>query len=266
MKATDKSTAMQGIVYSECDTPECEGDPFISDHGFCCILSGTLTVSDGISTRTFQAGDCLFYPKDHLARFIRRPAKSVNFSSITIVLDYETLMSFSQEHGYTMHEKPANRAVVLLAPDTLLRSYLDLLLLYLKTDVQEPLMQLKKKEAVMLLLHEYPELKNVLFDFTAPVKTDLEAFMEQNYKYNVELKQFAYLTGRSLATFKRDFKKIFNTSPNRWLQQKRLEEAYQLIKEKRQMPSRVYIDVGFESLSHFSHSFKGFFGLNPSTL
>lgn len=78
------------------------------------------------------------------------------------------------------------------------------------------------------------------------------------------MKRYAYLTGRSLAIFKRDFQKTFHTSPNRWIQQKRLEEAYYLIKEKGRKPSEVYLEVGFETLSHFSYSFKQFFGVNPS--
>jgi len=80
----------------------------------------------------------------------------------------------------------------------------------------------------------------------------------------VGMNRFAYLTGRSLATFKRDFDKIFHISPNRWLQQRRLQEAFYLIKEKGRKPSDVYIEVGFENLSHFSYSFKQNFGVTPS--
>ena len=90
--------------------------------------------------------------------------------------------------------------------------------------------------------------------------------MNKNYHFNVELKRFAYLTGRSLATFKRDFEKIFHSSPSRWLQQKRLREAYYLIKEKGRAPSDVYIDIGFEDLSHFSFAFKKAYGIAPSRL
>lgn len=68
--------------------------------------------------------------------------------------------------------------------------------------------------------------------FSEPGKINLEAYMNQNYKFNVDINRFAYLTGRSLATFKRDFEKIFHIPPNRWLQQKRLDDAYYLIKEK----------------------------------
>ncbi|MDQ1165566.1 AraC-like DNA-binding protein [Flavobacterium sp. SORGH_AS 622] len=109
-----------------------------------------------------------------------------------------------------------------------------------------------------------PELKDILFDFNEPGKIDLEAFMKKNFHFNVQLDRFAYLTGRSLATFKRDFQRIFEVSPSRWLLQKRLQQAYYLIKEKGKTPTEVYLEVGFEDLSHFSFAFKKQYGLSPS--
>jgi hypothetical protein len=44
--------------------------------------------------------------------------------------------------------------------------------------------------------------QHFLFDFQEPHKIDLEAFMNNNYKYNVTLSTFAKLTGRSLSTSK----------------------------------------------------------------
>ena len=118
----------------------------------------------------------------------------------------------------------------------------------------------------MILLDTNPFLKDVLFDFSEPGKIDLEAYMNGHYKFNVDINRFAYLTGRSLATFKRDFEKIFNTSPNRWLQQKRLEDAYHLIKDKGRKSSDVYMEVGFKDFSHFSFAFKKTYGVSPSRI
>jgi AraC-like DNA-binding protein len=119
---------------------------------------------------------------------------------------------------------------------------------------------------VMILLEHNPELADILFDFTEPGKIDLQAFMNRNYQFNIDINRFAYLTGRSISTFKRDFEKTFGTSPSRWLQQKRLEQAYYLISKKGKKPSDVYIEVGFENLSHFSFAFKKAYGKAPSQI
>jgi AraC-like DNA-binding protein len=123
---------------------------------------------------------------------------------------------------------------------------------------------LKVKEGVQLLLHALPWLTEFLFDFSEPYKIDLEKFMLGNFHFNVPVEKFARLTGRSLAGFKRDFQKIFGLSPRQWLQEKRLTEARHLIEKKNKKPSAIYLDLGFESLAHFSHSFKKKFGKAPT--
>lgn len=49
--------------------------------------------------------------------------------------------------------------------------------------------------------------------------------MQKNYKFNVSIERFAYLTGRSLSSFKKEFKEIFNDIPSHWLVKRRLEKA-----------------------------------------
>ena len=99
-----------------------------------------------------------------------------------------------------------------------------------------------------------------------PQKVDLEEFMNRNYKFNVSVDRFAYLTGRSLSAFKRDFKQIFNDTPNRWLIRRRLQEAYFLIEKASKRPTEIYLDLGFETLSHFSFTFKKQYGHTPTKL
>ncbi|WP_353959404.1 helix-turn-helix domain-containing protein [Mucilaginibacter aquaedulcis] len=78
--------------------------------------------------------------------------------------------------------------------------------------------------------------------------------------------RFAFLTGRSLSAFKRDFKTIFYDSPGHWLLRKRLQEAYFLLSREGQKPADIYLDLGFESLSHFSVAFKKMFGCSPTAV
>jgi AraC-like DNA-binding protein len=93
---------------------------------------------------------------------------------------------------------------------------------------------------------------------------DLAGFMEQNFMYNLPLEKFAYLTGRSLTTFKKDFKSVFNDSPGRWLTAKRLELAHYQLSIQKRKPTDVYLDAGFENLSHFSFAFKKKYGYSPA--
>ena len=256
------------IVYSCYVNRSREGEQFVPVHVFSYKIAGAITFNDGQRTQTFDEGTFRFCRRNKLLKFFKQPPENGEFKTISVYLDETTLRNFSMEYGYTADKQVDSETVMELKPHLLLQSYVASLQPYEK--LNEPdndnLSALKLKEAILILLKVNPALKNILFDFTEPGKIDLEAFMQQNYHFNVEIKRFAYLTGRSLATFKRDFEKIFHTSPSRWLQQKRLQEAYYLIKEKGRKISDVYLEVGFEDLSHFSFAFKKTFGVAPSTL
>jgi AraC-like DNA-binding protein len=255
------------IVYARYATRQVAGEQFIAEHGMCYIIAGSVQVADAGETHSFGAGSLIFCRKNFLAKFTKLPAENGPMQAITVVLDRATLLEFSQQYGLG-HEGShvPSVAVQSLADSPLLHSFYATLQSYFEVPLPAPLARLKQHEAIMLLLQAHPALQSVLFDFGQPGKIDLEAFMQQNFRFNVALKQLAYLTGRSLATFKRDFEKTFHTSPNRWLYQRRLEEAHYLLKEANRRPSDVYHEVGFESLAHFSYAFKQFFGRNPSSI
>ena len=83
---------------------------------------------------------------------------------------------------------------------------------------------------------------------------------------DLSIEEIAHYTGRSLATFKRDFKKVSDLTPERWLIKKRLEKAYDLMKHGKKKVVEVYAEVGFRNPSHFSTAFKKHFGVAPSAV
>ena len=150
----------------------------------------------------------------------------------------------------------------------LLQGYFLSLLPYVEEwkNVSKKLSSLKVNEAIELILHLRPDLQSFLFDFADPHKQDLEAFMLKNFHYNAPLEHFAKLTGRSLTSFKREFAEIFRTPPGTWLKEKRLSEAFYLIKQKSQKPQDIYLNLGFENLSHFYTAFKQKYGMTPAEI
>jgi len=256
------------IVYSCYHEVSRGGEQFIQDHAFSYQQSGTMVTNDGTSEHRFEPGDFRFVRRNQLAKFLKLPPAGGEFKSISIVISQDTLRNMSREYGYTADRHTTAIPLIQLPPHPLFKAFIDSLLPYedLPPEDTSALLSLKVREAVLLLLRIKPELKEILFDFTEPGKIDLEEFMVKNYQFNVGLNRFAYLTGRSLATFKRDFEKVFHISPGNWLLQRRLQEAHYLIKEKGNKPSDVYLEVGFEDLSHFSFAFKNAYGIAPSKI
>ena len=252
------------IAYSCYHTQTREGEQFVPEHVFSYQIAGRLVLSDGEREYISNPGDFRFTRRNHLVKFNKFPPEGGEFRTISVYLDQETLRRFSTEYGYAPAVHEGGEPILSLQPAPLYKSYMDSLTPYLQ--MEGPLLGLKVKEAILILLRTDPWIGDILFDFTEPGKIDLEAFMEKNFHFNVAVTRFAYLTGRSLATFKRDFERAFHSTPSRWLQQRRLQEAHYLIKEKGRAPSDVYLDLGFEDLSHFSFTFKKKYGVSPSRI
>lgn len=266
MASKEKDNRLPHILYSCYSHKSSEGEQFVPDHVFGFTIEGSSDLHVSGKTYTFNSGDFRFLRKNQLAKFTKRPPVGGEYRSVSVIIDGQTLRSISEEHNLKATGPYTGENVLVLKSNPLFTNFVESLKPYLNTTtpLNNAVTTLKVKEAVMLLLQTHPELQNLLFDFSEPGKVDLEAYMTEHYKFNVDLSRFAYLTGRSLATFKRDFERIFHTSPNRWLQQQRLKDAYYRIKEKGDRVSDVYLDVGFKDLSHFSFAFKKAYGITPS--
>lgn len=256
------------ILYSCYVTRNLSNEQFIPEHIFLYQFSGSLIINDIKKEYTVQTGEFCLARRNYLAKYIKLPPENGEYKTISVRLDQTFLKAFSKEFGYTADVPATNDAIINIKPQPLLLNYIQSLSPYfdLTDGKNEQMLLVKTKEAVLLLLKTNPELKNVLFDFSEPGKIDLEAFMNRNFRFNVPMERFGYMSGRSLTTFKRDFKKIFKTSPGRWLLKKRLQHAHYLITNKHQKPSDVYLEVGFEDISHFSRSFSKEFGVAPSKI
>ena len=245
----------------------CEGethfdhDPFVYEHYFGIITSGSADHYTDHGVVNYPTGSLCLIRRNQLLKVIKKPDGEKPFATITIFLEQETLKKYSAEHDVKADGVYAGETILILEKDAFMKGYFDSLMPYFaQPEKLTPILAQAKTTEVIALLLRNPALKNFLYDFSEPHKIDLEAFMKRHYSYNVPLAQFAKLTGRSLSTFKRDFVKIFGTTPEKWLQTQRLERAYFLITQKNKRPSEIYLELGFESLSHFSYTFKKLFG------
>lgn len=131
------------------------------------------------------------------------------------------------------------------------------------------LLELKFKE-LLLNVSGNPANREAMAYFCAlinePSAVSLERIMEDNFCYNLSLEQYAQLCNRSLSAFKRDFSKVFNTTPGKWIATRRLEHANMLLRSSEKSVGEVAFESGFENLSHFSKSFRQHFGITPASV
>jgi AraC-like DNA-binding protein len=247
--------------------PEISPEQFIPQHFFLYLANGTIDGFDGYRNYQMHAGECCIVVRNRLARY-RKLKDDGHFSKVVIIFDEPFLMEFKDKYKISGSISSIKSSFMFLRKDKRISDFIHSLTPFynMLRDIDDDFSNTKREELLLILLKTNPELGPVLFDFGIPGKIDLEEYMNRNYKFNVSLNRFAYLTGRSLSAFKRDFKKIFSETPGRWLIKRRLEEAYFLISYKNQKPSDVYLDVGFENLSHFSYAFKKLFGHPPATI
>ncbi|RYY58438.1 MAG: AraC family transcriptional regulator [Chitinophagaceae bacterium] len=259
---------MQNKALQSCHLgPDISPEQFIPEHFFICLLRGSMKAYDGNKVYNVQPGTFYIARKNHLVRYTKYKEDG-QFQKIIITLDEKFLRSFNQRHPVPVSPQHLGDSFIVLEENPVYNAFIKSLEPYYSNEdsIDDTFADLKREELLLIITRYNPELTNILFDFGAPEKLNLEEFMNKNFRFNVSLERFAFLTGRSLSSFKRDFQKTFGISPGAWLKKKRLEEAYFLISSNQQKPSDVYLEVGFEDLSHFSFVFKKEFGKAPSEL
>src|SRR5690606_20446921 len=236
-------------------------------HMLIWFISGETKIVQAEATHHFRTGDIFLIPRNKPATIINYPKDGLPHKTVVMLLTTTILRDFYSRIATETKITPIP-VIRGYSNHPLLESCLASLIPYF--DMNGPLPEnialLKITEAISVLRTIDVEIDGVLANFDDPHKVDLIGFMEKNYMFNMTMERFGYLTGRSLTTFKRDFKKAFNTTPQRWLTQKRLELAHYHLAEQKRKPIEICYEVGFENLSHFSYAFKKHFGYAPTNL
>lgn len=259
MRATDIRSCYIG--------PEISPEQFIREHFFLYIAKGAIHGYDGSKKLSLAAGEYCLVRKNRLARYNKERIND-EFEKVVIIFDEAFLKKFQEKYTTASAVfKPTETFVSLEKNDAVTKFISSLIPHYNGAGkIDKAVADIKREELLIILLKAQPELAGIFFDYGIPQKINLEAFMNRNFRFNVGIHRFAFMTGRSLSAFKRDFKEIFHDTPNHWLIRKRLQEAHFLIEKKKKRSTEIYLELGFEDISHFSFVFKKEFGYPPSEL
>jgi AraC family transcriptional regulator, exoenzyme S synthesis regulatory protein ExsA len=212
-------------------------------------------------------GDCIFVKKG--AHSIYQYFDDEFCSLFMFVPDHfikETVISNRIEISVNNQEyDPA--PILRVQINEILQTYFLSLLSYISNSGQPDakLAELKFRELIMIVatMRENAAIALYFHELCNSSRQPLQSVMESNFTYPMKLEEYARLSGRSLSVFKRDFKKIYNTTPGRWLTRKRIEYGRYLLQKTDKSVTEVALDCGLKNHSHFSRAFKEHYGVPP---
>ncbi len=155
-----------------------------------------------------------------------------------------------------------------LIGNELLDKFIDNLAIYFDNPdlMDEALALLKIKEFILILLKSENQKNTQQFiaDLFTPDKLHFTSVIESNIFSNINMQELAFICNKSLSSFKREFKRIYNDTPSHYIKNKRLEHAAVLLCSTQKMISNIAFEVGFQDITTFSASFRQKFNDSPT--
>jgi AraC-like DNA-binding protein len=209
------------------------------------LSTGNILTSELISSQQYFSGVLLYFSNEVLNR---------------IWIKYESLLRESTT-------RVAKRPFLTYKQDTFIRQYIGSLLLLLNGQI--PLsaeLKLIKLEELILYLFQMDSAKLLSLQIVSKDQEDLQLkkIVESHIGHPVTVEELAFLCNMSSSTFKRNFSRVYSSSPQQWLLIEKLKLAGEYLKSSAESPSGVYQKVGYKNHSSFSQAFRQQFGLNPS--
>ena len=239
-------------------------ESYMAMHALSIVIRGSqrVTADDG-SVMTITAGTIGFLPKGMytIADFV---AEDEGFETLILFLSEEELENMLPETNTRQSGLNAAGFFEVKTPVTIQHWQQSVIGI---SNLENPrishLLSLKIQEVIELLSIQRPDLMSRLRSMRPSSRASLREFMEHHFDKPLTVRDYAYLTGKSESSFRREFKLKFGTSPLSWIKEKRLQKAQSLLSASGTAISDVSLQVGYENVSHFIAEYKKKFGSTP---
>lgn len=239
----------------------------VKEHTVMYVIEGDIDIGGGSKVTTLRAGDCAFIRRNHQVT-IRRHAGfgegghlsiAINIPRQSLVAYYRGLPGRDVPRSLSAKDYPEIERIPVSLESV---SFFDSFRPFYEAEVlpEREWLARKVSELISSLLRMDARLFPVLFDFTSQWKTDILEFMEESFRDGLSISEIAYYTGRSLATFKRDFAKISDLTPEKWLTRRKLEAARDALLSGAGSVTEAAVSAGFVNMSAFCRAYRMQFG------
>lgn len=259
-----------GSVIDQCIvTAGEEGTFFLEQHLLYVVLGGSVTLDIGKLTLTVHKNEMVLLRKSNEVHYVKHgDEKTGLFESQLFAIKDDLLKDFLTQQDVKIPKMTEELGIRVSPMSDKLVAYCWSLAPYFNEPkkTNPGLLRLK----VMELLYDVSECSRNIFhqmlQLRQPVRVDVHRVVEEHYTSPATLEDLAYLSGRSLSSFKRDFMAIYHETPARWIREHRLDKAKEMLSSTAMSVTDICYSLGFENPTHFSRIFKDRFGVAPSVM
>lgn len=256
-------------VIEQCiHSTEVKGTMYLEQHLLLIVLEGSVVLTYGKQKYTVEKNDMILLKKATAVKYHKfgNVENDHIYDSLMFSIKDDLLKSFLSSSEVKVSKPEGEIKTGVYPMNACLVAFAHSMKPYFFNDSVVHPGQLRLK--IMELLYDVAECNRNMFlqilQLHEPVRTDIRNVVEQHYASPVSVSELAYLSGRSLSSFKRDFQNIYNVAPATWIREKRLEKAKDMLETTALSVSDVCYSLGFENVSHFSRIYKEFHGQAPS--
>ena len=251
--------------------PFSKPNPMPDEACFLYVMQGEYHSISEVSTLRAKAKDVVLLKCGSYFGQMLQSSESETYEAVAVHFYPEVLNKIYNDDFPKILKSTGNRnnlSMTGLKADQLLEKYFDSVIFYFSNPdlVTEELIILKIKELFLLLENtkNAPDIHQILSQLFSGKSYELKEIIEANIYTNLSIEELAQLCAMSLSSFKREFKKLFNESPGRYLKSKRLNRSKKLLEITDKSISEIAYECAFGDLASFSRSFRKQYGHTPT--
>ena len=259
-----------GSIIDQCIVTAGErGTFFLEQHLLYVVLGGSVKLTCGRQTWTVRKNEMILLRRAQSVSYEKQGSEETGlFESQLFAINDELLKDFLTSQQVQIPQMTEELGTQVSPMSDRLVAYCWSLSPYFNdpSQVNPGLLRLKVMELLYNVMDCSKNIFRQMLQLRQPVKTDIHRVVEENYTSPISLDELAYLSGRSLSSFKREFQDIYGAPPARWIREKRLSKAHEMLRSSSLSVADVAYSLGFENPTHFSRIFKQQYGASPISI
>jgi AraC-like DNA-binding protein len=257
LKTVDELSFAKYITH----TPMSKSKVKMNSNALIYVTKGTKILHFSDKDRSIEAGDILFIKS---GSYVMTEVLDEVYEGLLFFYSDELLNNFITKYNVEFSSSDTQEDIFIINGDKFLQNGLLSIIPYFNNEnIDLNIVRLKFEEIFLNLVNSNKEFVSFLKHIHEKGDNSFKSQIELNFDKFDTIKDMAKHFKMSELNFRNRFKEVYDTTPKKWILNKKLEKAKVLLEQSELNVSEVCHEIGFDNISWFIQSFKKEFGSTP---